>query len=138
MELGVDGVYKQRPAVLQIRDHGHADDADRERHPPIRRRLLGQPFVDYLRHMPLPPLIVFLRLGEEQPISRSVNIPSGSPQTYILVSKTPTFVNPNAHASEGVFIHYKASSTGTAGGISRPGGCLVDGCIRYERESARD
>src|SRR6267378_4803329 len=134
MELGVDGVYKQRPAVLQIRDHGHADDADRERHPPIRRRLLGQPFLDYLRHMPLPPLIVFLRLSEEQPISRTVNIPSGSPQTYILVSKTPTFVNPHVHTQPDAF-HPRGKLRGERRARSQD---LVDGCIRYEQEPARD
>src|SRR5229473_1041082 len=51
MELGVDRIYEQRPAVLQIRDHGHADDADRQLHPPIRRRLRAQPFLDYRTHI---------------------------------------------------------------------------------------
>src|SRR5712671_217997 len=56
MELGVDRIYKQRPAVLQIRDHGHADDADHQLHPPVCRRLRAQPFLDDRTHMlPLPP-----------------------------------------------------------------------------------
>ncbi len=52
MELGVDWVHKQRPAVLQIGDHGHAGDADRQLHPSVRRRLFAQPFLDYRAHMP--------------------------------------------------------------------------------------
>jgi hypothetical protein len=77
---------------LQIRDHGHADDADHQLHPPVCRRSFAQFFLDYRSHMPLPPLIVFLRLGTEQLISRSANIPSGNLRTYNLVRKTLTFV----------------------------------------------
>src|SRR6267143_470283 len=59
---------------------------------------------------PSPPLIVFLRLGMEQPISRSVNIPSGSLKLTLL-----------------------------SGRLRRAGSQdLVEGCIRYEREPARD
>src|SRR5882762_4146906 len=54
MKLGVDGVHKQGPAVLQIGDHGHAEDADHQLHPTVRRRPRAQPFLDYCSYMLLP------------------------------------------------------------------------------------
>ena len=38
VEFGVDRIDEQRPAVLEVRDTGHADDADDQLRPWIRQQ----------------------------------------------------------------------------------------------------
>src|SRR6266508_1902295 len=49
-----DRIHEQRPAVLQIRDHRHADDAHEQLHPAVRRRarrdLVQRAGVGFNRH----------------------------------------------------------------------------------------